>query len=40
MLHAWQLGLTHPQSGKFMTFESPIPDDMEELIKKLKAHGA
>jgi len=36
MLHAWQLGLTHPHTGEFMTFESPIPEDMEALIEKLR----
>jgi 23S rRNA pseudouridine1911/1915/1917 synthase len=36
LLHSWQLGLTHPRSGKFMSFESPMPDDMEELIQKLR----
>jgi 23S rRNA pseudouridine1911/1915/1917 synthase len=35
MLHAWRLGLTHPHTGEFMTFESPIPEDMEELIEEL-----
>jgi 23S rRNA pseudouridine1911/1915/1917 synthase len=32
LLHAWQLGLTHPHSGKYMTFEAPLPADMEGLI--------
>jgi len=32
MLHAWQLGLTHPDSGKYMTFEAPLPADMDGLI--------
>jgi 23S rRNA pseudouridine1911/1915/1917 synthase len=36
MLHAWHLGLTHPHTGEFMTFESPIPEDMEALIEKLR----
>jgi 23S rRNA pseudouridine1911/1915/1917 synthase len=36
MLHAWRLGLTHPHTGEFMTFESPIPEDMEELIEELR----
>ncbi len=35
-LHAWQLSLTHPHSGKYMTFESPLPADMEDLIAKLR----
>jgi 23S rRNA pseudouridine1911/1915/1917 synthase len=36
MLHAWRLGLTHPHTGERMTFESPIPEDMAELMEKLE----
>ncbi|MCP4623530.1 MAG: RluA family pseudouridine synthase [bacterium] len=36
LLHAWQLSLTHPYSGKNMTFESPLPVDMEKLIHLLR----
>ena len=36
MLHAWRLGLTHPHTGEFMTFESPIPEDMEALVERLE----
>ena len=39
LLHAWQLCLIHPHSGKYMTFESPLPTDMEELIAKLRRNG-
>ena len=39
MLHAWQLGLTHPLTGEFMTFESPIPEDMEALMEELRMMG-
>lgn len=35
MLHAWRLKIFHPALQKEMTFESPIPQDMEELIKAL-----
>jgi 23S rRNA pseudouridine1911/1915/1917 synthase len=27
MLHAWQLGFTHPRTAKWMEFCAPIPDD-------------
>lgn len=27
MLHAWKLGFTHPASGEFQSFESPIPNE-------------
>jgi 23S rRNA pseudouridine1911/1915/1917 synthase len=36
MLHAWRLGLTHPHTAEVMTFESPIPEDMEALMVKLE----
>jgi 23S rRNA pseudouridine1911/1915/1917 synthase len=36
MLHAWRLRLTHPGTGEIMTFESPIPTDMETVIEKLR----
>jgi len=36
MLHAWQLGLTHPHTGEFMTFESPMAEDMVVLMEKLR----
>jgi 23S rRNA pseudouridine1911/1915/1917 synthase len=39
MLHAWRLGLTHPHTGEVMTFESPIPEDMEALMEKLEGRG-
>ena len=39
MLHAWRLGLTHPHTGERMTFESPIPPDMAELMGKLEGRG-
>ncbi len=36
MLHAWQLGFRHPRTDEFMSFESPLPEDMEELVIKLR----
>ena len=36
MLHAWRLGLTHPHTGELMTFEAPIPEDMEALMEELE----
>ena len=36
MLHAWRLRLTHPSTGEIMTFESPIPADMETVIEELR----
>ena len=31
MLHAWQLGFTHPKSGERLEFTSPLPADFREL---------
>jgi len=39
MLHAWRLGFTHPQTGQWMAFESPLPDDMEQVIKQIRESG-
>lgn len=34
-LHAYRLSFDHPISGKRMTFEAPLPPDMEQLIGQL-----
>jgi len=33
-LHAKSLGFIHPESGERLLFDSPIPDDMSQLISK------
>ena len=35
-LHAWRLAFNHPADGKRLTFEAPLPDDMKELIARLR----
>lgn len=35
-LHAGVLGFTHPRSGEYLEFEAPIPDDLAELIDKVR----
>ena len=35
-LHALRLSFEHPRDGRAMTFEAPLPDDMKELIARLK----
>jgi 23S rRNA pseudouridine1911/1915/1917 synthase len=35
-LHARSLGLTHPESGDAVQFESPLPQDMRDLISILE----
>ena len=34
-LHAKKLTLTHPRSGERMTFESPLPDEFQKLLRIL-----
>ena len=34
-LHAAKLTLTHPKTGKRVTYEAPLPDDMKKLIDML-----
>jgi len=33
-LHARSLGFTHPSSGEWLSFESPIPEDMLAVLEK------
>jgi 23S rRNA pseudouridine1911/1915/1917 synthase len=35
-LHATELSLTHPQTGKVMTWHAPLPADMKRLLKRLE----
>ncbi|MBQ4557357.1 MAG: RluA family pseudouridine synthase [Clostridia bacterium] len=35
-LHAYRLTLTHPRTGKQMTFESPLPEWFSEILEKLR----
>jgi len=36
MLHAWRIGIYHPETGERMAFEAPIPDDMTRAIEALE----
>lgn len=36
MLHAELLGFTHPVTGQYMEFSSPMPEDMAEKIEELQ----
>ncbi|WP_146528582.1 RluA family pseudouridine synthase [Novipirellula artificiosorum] len=36
-LHARRLTLEHPQSGKRMTFEAPLPDEIQRVIECLES---
>ena len=35
-LHATRLALTHPVTGERMEFDSPLPEDMEELLEQIE----
>lgn len=37
MLHAERLAFAHPVSGKDLEFTAPLPEDMKELIRALRA---
>ena len=39
-LHAVKLELEHPITGEYLSFESPIPADIEELLVKLREDTA
>lgn len=39
MLHAWRLELIHPATKKIMSFVSPVPEDMENVMKKFRNLG-
>ena len=32
-LHAWRLTFTHPITGKLLTFQAPVPEDMLQLLE-------
>jgi len=35
-LHATELSLVHPQTGKIMTWHAPLPADMKKLLERLQ----
>jgi 23S rRNA pseudouridine1911/1915/1917 synthase len=38
-LHAWKLTFNHPATGEPMTFEAPVPDDLQALLADLRSGG-
>ena len=38
-LHAKTLGFIHPRTGKFMSFDSPIPEDMQKAIERWRHYA-
>ena len=39
-LHARLLGFVHPSTGKRVRWESPLPEDVERAIARLREHAA
>ena len=39
-LHAFRLGLVHPQSGRSMQWTAPLPDDFAELLEGVREEAA
>ena len=37
-LHAKTLGFTHPTTGEFMQFDSPIPEDIKNCLEKWRTY--
>lgn len=38
-LHAWKLVLEHPVSGQKMSFEAPLPRDLQAVLQQLRKWG-
>lgn len=38
-LHARLLGFVHPRTGKHIVFDSPLPEDMQQLIEKWRKYA-
>ena len=35
-LHAARLGLEHPESGEWMEWQAPMPQDMQQLLAQVR----
>jgi 23S rRNA pseudouridine1911/1915/1917 synthase len=38
-LHAKTLGFKHPVTGEWMSFDTPVPDDMQQCIEKWRSYA-
>ena len=36
LLHAKILGFQHPKTGEYMEFESPLPEDFQQILERLR----
>ena len=39
-LHASRLQLNHPESGRPIEFEAPLPTDINQVLQELRAYRA
>ena len=39
-LHSAQLSFTHPQTKEVLSFEAPLPQDMQSILKELREQFA
>ncbi|MDY3090068.1 MAG: RluA family pseudouridine synthase [Porphyromonas sp.] len=39
-LHAKTLGFTHPTTGEYMSFDSELPNDLEQLLERWRTYAA
>ena len=39
-LHAKTLGFIHPSTGEKMFFDTPMPDDMQQVIEKWRKYSS
>jgi 23S rRNA pseudouridine1911/1915/1917 synthase len=37
-LHAWTISFTHPTTNQIVSFEAPLPDDMQNLLDMLRKY--
>jgi 23S rRNA-/tRNA-specific pseudouridylate synthase len=38
-LHAYRLSFAHPIDGRPLTFEAPLPQDLADLLQRLRVRG-
>jgi 23S rRNA pseudouridine1911/1915/1917 synthase len=36
-LHAWRLAFQHPADGRPVEVSEPVPDDLEDVLERLRA---
>jgi 23S rRNA pseudouridine1911/1915/1917 synthase len=36
-LHAWRLSFRHPVDGRELSFEAPLPEDLQQALAQLRS---